>query len=329
MAWMRRDPDRRAHPRSLWPEARSVILLGTNAFDGCDPLASLAEPACGNVAVYARRRDYHDVIKGRLKQMAGAFAGATGAGVKVFVDTAPVMEKPLAEKAGLGWQGKHTVLVSRTFGNWLLLGAIYTDLALPTDPPGRDLCGSCRHCLDSCPTDAFPAPYRLDARRCIAYLTIEHHGPIPRELRAKFGNRIFGCDDCLAVCPWNRFAQASRDARLAAREGIDGAPLAELAALDDAAFRARFSGTPIKRTGRARFLRNVAIAMGNSGDSTLLPAVELLLDDAAPLVRGAAIWAYARLAPPGAVKARAERAAADRADPDLDGEWRAALGETA
>ena len=266
MAWMADTAARRADPRILWPEVRSIVLLGLNYGPETDPLATLGARDRATISVYARNRDYHDVIKGKLKEAAGFLAARAGSGVKVFVDTAPVMEKPLAQAAGLGWQGKHTVLVSREFGNWLFLGAIFTTAEMPPDAPERDHCGSCRRCLDICPTDAFPAPYRLDARRCISYLTIEHKGHIPPDLRPGIGNRVFGCDDCLAVCPWNKFAQAGREARLKQREDLAAPPLADLARLDDAAFRARFAGTPIKRTGRDRFVRNVLIAIGNSGD---------------------------------------------------------------
>ena len=252
----------------------------------------------GVVSVYARHRDYHDVIKGRLKQLAAFVIKRAGRGdARVFVDTAPVMEKPLAQKAGLGWQGKHTNLVSRDFGSWLFLGAIFTDLDLPPDAPERDHCGSCRNCLDVCPTQAFVAPYQLDARRCVSYLTIEHKGPVPREFRAAIGNRIYGCDDCLAVCPWNKFAQATREVKLAARPEMESLPLAALARLDDAAFRTLFSGSPVKRIGRARFLRNVLIAIGNSGAAPLAVEAERLISDPDPLLRGAAIWALGRLAP--------------------------------
>ncbi|KMO18291.1 4Fe-4S ferredoxin [Methylobacterium indicum] len=301
MTWMEERTAERADPARLWPDLRSIVMLGMNAGPEGDPLAALADPARGSIAVYARRRDYHDVIKGKLKELGGAFAAKAGAKVKVFVDTAPVMEKPLAEAAGLGWQGKHSVLVSRKFGNWLLLGAIYTTAELSVDAPESDHCGRCRRCLDACPTNAFPAPYRLDARRCLAYLTIEHEGPIPAEFREPMGNRVFGCDDCLAVCPWNKFAAAAREARLSARTDLAAPPLAELARLDEASFRQRFAGTPIKRTGRDRFLRNVLIAVGNSGDPDLAVEALRLLDDAAPLVRGMAVWALARLGrlPPG------------------------------
>ena len=318
MAWMEERTAERAEPARLWPAIRSIVMLGMNAGPEGDPLASLADPTRGSVAVYARRRDYHDVIKGKLKELGGAFAAKAGAKVKVFVDTAPVMEKPLAEAAGLGWQGKHSVLVSRKFGNWLLLGAIYTTADLAVDASEPDRCGSCRRCLDACPTNAFPAPYRLDARRCLAYLTIEHEGPIPAEFREPMGNRVFGCDDCLAACPWNKFAAAAREARLAARADLAAPPLAELARLDEASFRQRFAGTPIKRTGRDRFLRNVLIAVGNSGDPDLAGEALRLLDDASPLVRGMAVWALARLGrlPPGP--------APDEHDPDVLAEWTAA-----
>ena len=316
--------ERRADPRTLWPEVRSVILLGLNYGPAENPLAELERTDCGYISVYARNRDYHDVIKGKLKEVAGFLASRASSDVKVFVDTAPVMEKPLAEAAGLGWQGKHTVIVSREFGNWLFLGAIFTTAELPADEPERDHCGSCRRCLDICPTNAFPAPYRLDARRCISYLTIEHKGHIPAELRPGIGNRIFGCDDCLAVCPWNKFAQAGREARLVQREDLASLPLAELARLDDPAFRARFSGTPIKRTGRDRFIRNVLVAIGNAGDVGLAGEAVRLLDDASPLVRAMAVWAVGRLLPPETVARHAEERMEKEADPDVRQEWRRA-----
>jgi epoxyqueuosine reductase len=295
MGWMEREPDKRAAPKTLWPEVRSVIMLGSNyGIDG-DPLAILAQKDRASLALYGLRKDYHDVIKARLKAFARDLVALAGGGVKVFVDTAPVMEKPLAALSGLGWQGKHSVLVSREFGNWLFLGAIYTTLEIAPDEPERDHCGSCRRCLDACPTDAFPEPYVLDPRRCIAYLTIEHKGAIPAELRPGFGNRVFGCDDCLAVCPWNKFARAAQDAKLAFRGDLAALRLADLAALDDAGFRALFAGTPIKRTGRDRFLRNVLIAIGNSGDDALIPVAEARLTDESPLVRAMAVWALARL----------------------------------
>jgi epoxyqueuosine reductase len=286
-----------------------------------DPLAVLAERSRGAISCYAQSKDYHDVVKAGLKRVASALARASGAEVKVFVDTAPLMEKPLAAAAGLGWQGKHTNLVSRTHGSWLFLGAILTTAELAPDAPEADHCGSCRRCLDVCPTAAFPTPYQLDPRRCIAYLTIEHKGHIPAELRAPMGNRVFGCDDCLAVCPWNTFAVAAREARLAAREALRSPPLAELLALDDAAFRARFAGTPVKRTGRDRVVRNALIAAGNSGDAGLAPAVERLLDDASPLVRAMAVWALRRLATPEAWSAALRRYAAREPDSAVRAEW--------
>jgi epoxyqueuosine reductase len=295
MGWMAETADRRQSPRALWPEARSVIMLGMNYGPDHDPLSVLDARSRGAISVYAQGRDYHDVIKGRLKQVAGWLYSATGHEVKVFVDTAPVMEKPLAEAAGIGWQGKHTNLVSRDLGSWLFLGAIFTTAELSADAPETDHCGSCRACLDICPTDAFPAPYQLDARRCISYLTIEHKGHIPAEFRAAMGNRIYGCDDCLAVCPWNKFAREASEAKLRARDEARSPGLSELLALDDAAFRARFSGSPIKRIGRDRFIRNVLIAAGNSGDQSLRPQVIALLNDPSPLVRAMAVWALARL----------------------------------
>jgi epoxyqueuosine reductase len=298
MAWMAETADRRVSPRALWPNANSVAMLGLNYGPSTDPLDALTRRESGAISVYARHRDYHEIVKGRLKQLAAFMLKRAGGGaVKVFVDTAPVMEKPLAQSAGLGWQGKHTNLVSRSFGSWLFLGAIFTDLELPPDAPEPDHCGSCRDCLDICPTQAFVGPYRLDARRCVSYLTIEHKGPIPRQFRAAMGNRIYGCDDCLAVCPWNKFAQKTHEAKLAARADLESPSLAALARLDDAGFRALFSGSPIKRVGRARFLRNVLIAIGNSGEPALAAEAERAIEDADPLVRGAAIWALARLAP--------------------------------
>lgn len=295
MDWMPQTADRRAAPGNLWPDIRSVVMLGLNYGPDEDPRAALAQTSGGTISVYARGDDYHELIKGKLKRICSRFVPRAGGAVKVFVDTAPLMEKPLAEAAGLGWQGKHTNLVSRTRGSWLLLGAIATDLALPPDPRVEDHCGSCRACLDACPTNAFPAPYRIDARRCVSYLTIEHRGPIPHELRPLMGNRIYGCDDCLAACPWNKFAVLGHEARLAAREENRAPALAELARLDDARFRARFTKSPIKRTGRTRFLRNVLIAIGNSGEPALAAEAERLLGDDAPLVRGAAVWALSRL----------------------------------
>lgn len=296
MDWLETHAARREDPRALWSEAGSVVMLGINYGPESDPLASLAIKDCATISVYARNRDYHDLVKGKLKNIAGRLAAKSGRKVKVFVDTAPLMEKPLGEAAGIGWQGKHTNLVSRDFGSWLFLGAILTEIVLPPDPPEIDHCGSCQACLDICPTDAFPAPYRLDARRCISYLTIEHKGPIPHEFRAAIGNRIYGCDDCLAVCPWNKFARTTNEVKLKARDDLSAPSLSELARLDDKAFRARFSGSPIKRIGRDRFIRNVLIAIGNSSTSELADDVERHLDDPSPLVRGAAVWALSQLA---------------------------------
>ena len=295
MAWMAETAERRASPHALWENVRSVIMLGVNYGPDSDPLETLGLRDRGTISVYARNRDYHDIIKGRLKEIAGLLRARTGAKAKVFVDTAPVMEKPLAEAAGIGWQGKHTVLVSREFGSWLFLGAIFTSLELPVDEPHEESCGTCRKCLDVCPTNAFPAPFQLDARRCLSYLNIEHEGPIPLEFRVPMGNRIYGCDDCLAVCPWNKFASVSREAKLKARDDLNAPSLSDLAQLDDAGFRALFAGSPIKRIGLARFLRNVLIAIGNSGDEALAPIAEARLHDPDPLVRGAAVWAVRRL----------------------------------
>ncbi len=295
MGWLAERSAQRRPPQALWPAARSVVSLGVSYAPEGDPLAALAQPGRGNVSLYARRRDYHDVVKGMLKHLAQHIAARHRAEVRVFTDTAPVMEKPLAQRAGLGWQGKHTNLVSHTHGSWLFLGEVYTSLELPPDPPHADRCGSCARCLAACPTDAFPAPYRLDATRCIAYLTIEHAGPIPLELREKVGNRVFGCDDCLAACPWNRFAAATSHARLQAREELAAPDLARLAALDDAAFRAMFAGSPVKRSGRDRLVRNVMVAIGNSGEPALAPAAAARTGDASPVVAEAAAWALQRL----------------------------------
>lgn len=296
MLWMADRVDQRSSPDGLWPEVQSVIMLGMSYAPETDPMALEAQPDLGRISVYAQRKDYHDVVKGALKRLAQWFVHQTGSEVKVFVDTAPVLEKTLAEAAGLGWQGKHSNLVSREHGSWLLLGAIYTTAVLEPDVAGRNRCGSCTACQSACPTDAFPAPYRVDARRCISYLTIEHKGPIPQQFRRAIGNHIYGCDDCLAACPWNKFAQtASVHKALLQRTELSELPLAGLLALDDGAFRQLFAGTPIKRTGRDRFVRNAAIAAGNSGDTALVQPLVLLLDDASPLVRGAAIWAIAQL----------------------------------
>ena len=311
---------RRGDPRALWPQARSVIILGLNYGPDADPLAILNKRDRGAISVYAQADDYHDIIKPRLKALARWLIAQAGGEVKVFVDTAAVMEKPLAQAAHLGWQGKHTNLVSREFGSWLFLGSIFTTAEIDPDAPEEDHCGACQRCLDVCPTRAFVAPYQLDARACISYLTIEHKGHIAIEFREAMGNRIFGCDDCLAVCPWNKFAKSAREAKLAARAGSDNPPLSELLPLDDAAFRARFSGTPIKRTGRDRFLRNVLIAAGNSGDQSLVPQVEQRLSDASPLVRAMAVWALSRLAPDWAAAVRESEAQAE-ADPAVAEEW--------
>jgi epoxyqueuosine reductase len=324
MAWLAGTAERRMAPRALWPEARSVILLGVNYARGGDPLAVLQQRSRGAISVYAQGADYHDVIKAKLKQLATRIQSLADTELKVFVDTAPVMEKPLAARAGLGWQGKHTNLVSREFGSWLFIGSIFTSAELEPDAPEQDHCGACRRCIDVCPTAALTAPYRIDARACISYLTIEHKGHIAPRFRTQMGNRIFGCDDCLAVCPWNKFAQDARETQLAVRAESVNPPLAELLALDDASFRARFRGTPIKRTGRDRFLRNVLIAAGNSADAKLVPPVEALLDDASPLVRAMAVWALSRLAP-ARFRALRWRGASDP-DPDVRMEW---MGEAA
>jgi len=295
MGWLAEREEQRAAPAALWPDVRSVISLGLSYAPAGDALATLARPDRGNISVYARNRDYHDVVKGMLKHLAQFIVGRLDGEVKVFVDTAPVMEKPLAQNAGLGWQGKHTNLVSRTHGSWLFLGEIYTTLALASADPHADRCGACTRCLAACPTDAFPAPYRLDATRCISYLTIEHRGPVAEALREKLGNRIYGCDDCLAVCPWNKFAHAGREAKLQARADLAAPVLRDLAALDDAGFRARFAGSPIKRIGRDRFVRNVLYAVGNSGDRSLAAVAAARTADPDPVVAEAARWAHARL----------------------------------
>jgi epoxyqueuosine reductase len=329
MDWMETTAARRGDPRALWPQVRSIITLGFNYGPDHDPLAILQRQDRGAVSVYAQGDDYHEIIKPRLKRLArwlvAQAQGDAQVDVKVFVDTAAVMEKPLAQAAGLGWQGKHTNLVSREFGSWLFLGAIFTTLELPHDAPAPDHCGNCRACLDVCPTAAFPAPYRLDARRCISYLTIEHKGPIPRELRPLMGNRIYGCDDCLAVCPWNKFAQAGREAKLAARDTLQAPSLAELARLDDAAFRTLFAKSPVKRTGRDRFMRNVLIAIGNSGDAALAIEAKRRLDDASPLVRGAAVWALGRLLPPERFACLAVARHPHETDALVNDEWAAML----
>jgi epoxyqueuosine reductase len=329
MDWIAETLARRSEPSTLWPEVRSIIVLAMNYGPDRDPRALQASRDRGAISVYARNRDYHEVMKGRLKEIAGKIVARAGGDVKVFVDTAPVMEKPLAEAAGLGWQGKHTNLVSRAHGSWLFLGTIFTTAELQPDKAEIDHCGTCRACLDACPTDAFPAPYRLDARRCISYLTIENKGPIPLEFREKIGNRIYGCDDCLAACPWNKFASAASEAKLAAREDLREPALSELLTLDDAAFRAFFSGSPIKRIGRDRFIRNVLIAAGNSRDPALAGIVRGLLGDAAPLVRGAAIWALSRLLSDREFGDLAASAAKAEDDATVREEWLSAQSEAA
>jgi epoxyqueuosine reductase len=322
MDWMATTAKRRAHPRAMWPGARSAVVLGTSYAPDADPLEALARRDSAAISVYAQGDDYHGLVKGRLKHLRDWMASAFRCDAKVFVDTAPLMEKPLAEAAGIGWQGKHTNLVSREHGSWLFLGSILTDLALEPDAPEADHCGSCRACLDVCPTNAFPAPYQLDARACISYLTIEHAGPIPHQYRAALGNRIYGCDDCLAVCPWNKFAAAAREAAFHPREALQAPLLAELAALDDAAFRAFFRKSAVKRIGRDRFVRNVLYAIGNSGDAALADVATARLDDPSPEVRGAAAWALSRLLPPAAFARLADERAAREPDREARDEWR-------
>jgi epoxyqueuosine reductase len=321
MTWLADKIERRGDPSALWPEARSAVMLAMSYAPDHDPMSVLALRSRGAVSVYAQGHDYHDIVKRKLKQLARVLVRAGGGDVKVFVDTAPLMEKPLAAAGGLGWQGKHTNLVSRELGSWFFLGVILTTLELPPDPEEPDHCGRCRRCLDICPTRAFPAPYRLDARRCISYLTIEHKGHIARELRPLIGNRIFGCDDCLAVCPWNKFAAVARETGLLPRPGSASPPLRDLIGLDDRAFRDRFAGTPVKRTGRDRFIRNVLIAAGNSSDASLLAPVVTLLSDGSPLVRAAAVWALSRLASPGRFEAERQRALPLETDTAVREEW--------
>ena len=326
MDWLPRTAARRGDPRTLWPAARSVVAVGINYGPAHDPLRLLDAPTRGIVSAYAQGRDYHTVLKGRLKRLARFVADGFGAEVKLFVDTAPVMEKPLAARAGLGWQGKHTNLVSRRHGSWLFLGELFTTLELAPDESEVDHCGSCRQCLDICPTDAFPAPYRLDARRCISYLTIEHKGHIPPEFRAAMGNRIYGCDDCLAVCPWNKFARRTEEYAFLPRAELTAPRLADLAGLDDRSFRTVFSGSPIKRIGRDRFVRNVLIAIGNCGDSTVWPAARRLLGDDSPLVRAMAVRASRRLQPPAAHAALRARLAPAERDAQVQAEWHGEAG---
>jgi epoxyqueuosine reductase len=324
MDWLAAHPERRADPRVLWAGVRSVIMLGVNYGPDENPLAILQQRTRGAISVYAQGDDYHDLIKKRLKALARWLVATAGGEVKVFVDTAAVMEKPLSQAAGLGWQGKHTNLVSREFGSWLFLGAIFTTSDLPRDEADTDHCGSCQACLDICPTAAFPAPYKLDARRCISYLTIENKGPIPHEFRKAIGNRIYGCDDCLAVCPWNKFARAGREAKLAARDELRAPDLAYLARLDDSAFRALFAKSPVKRIGRDRFIRNVLIAIGNANDSALTVEAERLLDDESPLVRGAAVWALSQLMGREEFSAIASDAIGTERNETVRAEWRRA-----
>jgi epoxyqueuosine reductase len=324
MGWLEARDGERAHPQALWGQAKSAVVLGLSYAPADNPLEALARKTRATISVYAQNADYHDVVKKRLKAIAGEMIATHGGDAKVFVDTAPLMEKPLAEAAGLGWQGKHTNLVSREHGSWLFLGVILTTLDLGLAAREEDHCGTCARCLDVCPTKAFPAPYRLDARRCISYLTIEHKGPIPRDLRAAMGNRIYGCDDCLAVCPWNKFAAASREAAFHPRIELKAPLLAHLAALDDAAFREVFKGSPVKRIGRDRFVRNVLIAIGNSGNPALAREASKLLADPSPLVRGAAVWALSRLADERQFEALRTAHESNETDAAVAEEWRAA-----
>ena len=322
MDWMATTAHRRADPRAMWPGARSAVVVGLNYGPTDDPMTVLSQPGRGAISAYAQTaRDYHDVAKKKLRQLARWMAETFTCEVKLFVDTAPLMEKPLAQQAGVGWQGKHSNLVSRDFGSWLFLGEVLTSLALPPDVPEADHCGTCRKCQDVCPTDAFPAPYQLDARRCIAYLTIEHQGHIPHEFRHAIGNRVFGCDDCLAVCPWNKFAEAAHDLHMQPRPELNAPALANLAALDDAAFRKLFAGSPVKRLGRDRLIRNVLIAIGNSGSADLAAHAEPHLGDASPLVCAAAVWALAQLLPAPRLAAIAAQRQPQETDNDVQAEW--------
>jgi epoxyqueuosine reductase len=321
MDWLAKNADRRSSPSELWPEARSIVVLGTNYGPHDDPLAQLGDPARGAISVYAQGDDYHDVLKSKLTALGQFMAAQFTADVKIFVDTAPVMEKPLAQAAGLGWQGKHTNLVSREFGSWLFIGSIFTTLEIEPDESETDRCGSCRRCLDICPTQAFTAPYQIDARRCISYLTIEHKGHIAREFRAAMGNRIYGCDDCLAVCPWNSFASVAREAKFHARAELAAPSLKDLSRLDDFPFRSLFRNSPVRRTGRDRFIRNVLIAIGNSGDAALAPEAERLLADPSPLVRAMAVWALSRLLDAPAFTALHEAHLNREPDSDVRREW--------
>jgi epoxyqueuosine reductase len=320
MDWMAETVERRRHPRGIWPDARSAIVLGVNYGPEQDPMAALADRTRAAISVYAQGDDYHELIKKRLKALGRWMAAEFGCELKVFVDTAPLMEKPLAQKAGIGWQGKHTNLVSREFGAWLFLGSILTTLELEPDGAEGEHCGSCRACLDVCPTNAFPAPFQLDARACLSYLTIEHKGPIPLEYREAMGNRIYGCDDCLAVCPWNKFARTAHEQAFHAREGLRGPSLGDLAGLDDPSFRTLFSKSPVKRIGRDRFVRNVLYAIGNSGEPAFADCAVRLLDDPAPVVRGAAVWALSRLAPAWFTSLREARQPSE-VDEEVRAEW--------
>ncbi|VAV97843.1 Epoxyqueuosine reductase [hydrothermal vent metagenome] len=324
MDWLHREAHRRQHPNDLWPEARSAVVVGLNYGPDHNPMSSLEHTDCGNISVYARGGDYHDLLKKKLKKLAGWLHLETGEDVKVFVDTAPLMEKPLAMLAGLGWQGKHTNLVSRELGSWMFLGVILCAANLPANPPEKDHCGSCQACMDICPTKAFIAPYQLDARACISYLTIEHKGHIARKYRVSIGNRIYGCDDCLAVCPWNKYAKIAGESKLHARPELVLPLLQDLAALDDASFRQVFAGSPIKRTGRDRFVRNVMIAIGNSGDENLLPTAKNALTDISPLVRAMAVWALSQLLSASAFAELAKTYAPKEDDPDVSLEWQLA-----
>lgn len=321
MKWMTKKIDRRKDPKKLWPAVRGVIVVAANYGPETDPLDDLSRRSIGTISVYARNRDYHKILKGRLKQLGNWMSSSLGGKIKVFVDTAPVMEKPLAEAAGLGWQGKHTNLVSQEYGSWLFLGVIFTTFEVSSEETIGDRCGSCQRCLDICPTHAFPAPYQLDARRCISYLTIEHKGQIAREFRSAMGNRIFGCDDCLAVCPWNKFARATREVKLSAREDLLAPDLSMLARLDDQAFRTLFAGSPIKRLGRNRFVRNVLVAIGNSANPALAKAAAARLEDSSPLVRGMAVWAWQQLAKPEEIAGRRKQHLCQESDSAVRAEW--------
>ena len=321
MKWMAKKIDRRKDPKKLWPAVRGVIVVAANYGPETDPLDDLSRRSIGTISVYARNRDYHKILKGRLKQLGNWMSSSLGGKIKVFVDTAPVMEKPLAEAAGLGWQGKHTNLVSQEYGSWLFLGVIFTTFEVSSEETIGDRCGSCQRCLDICPTHAFPAPYQLDARRCISYLTIEHKGQIAREFRSAMGNRIFGCDDCLAVCPWNKFARATREVKLSAREDLLAPDLSMLARLDDQAFRTLFAGSPIKRLGRNRFVRNVLVAIGNSANPALAKAAAARLEDSSPLVRGMAVWAWQQLAKPEEIAGRRKQHLCQESDSAVRAEW--------